>query len=173
MGIKQANAFTDPASFSRKQQTAGSHTSHSVQWWLSHQGLVRVHGGPQSATVWYPSSKTCEDVLSWTCQSQGKTCRQSNNHTVCVLKYLKSRRFRHYLVAQCWGPHSGMEEGGLEKVSAWQSSLKGRGPLAIKPSLELFYRQCRGNFSETGWRYLWFPEHVDTIFNWTKNCAWT
>ena len=42
-----------------------------------------------------------------------------------------------------------------------------RGPLSIRRTLELFQRQRRESFWETGGSHMGFSERIDTILNWT------
>ena len=56
----------------------------------------------------------------------------------------------------------------VERGSAWQSSSKWRErPSSIRRTLELFQRQRRGSFWETGGSHMGFSERIDTILNWT------
>ena len=66
------------------------------------------------------------------------------------------RSSRHYLRAQSQGHHTinRLERRGMERGSARQSSfpwMDERGPSSMRQTLELFQRQCWGNFWETGW----------------------
>ena len=68
------------------------------------------------------------------------------------------RSLRHYLRAQSQGHHTidCLEEWVMERGSARQSSLKGREMSSwIRWTLELFQRQCLGNFWEKGMERIW------------------
>ena len=122
--------------------------------------------------VWYSTARTSAsltwtrgDCLSTTSISKGQTGTSNTTDSqtpsewswLCpVLFYCSEvlRSLRYYLRAQSQGHHTidHLEERGVERGSAIWSFLKDkRGPSSIRRTLELFQRQCWGNFGETGW----------------------
>ena len=81
----------------------------------------------------HPPSKTpVGDVLPWTCRSELGKWLAGNATTLtsrlCPERPEVLRSLRHYLCAQSQGHHAfdRLEERGVERGSAWRSSLKGR-----------------------------------------------
>ena len=73
--------------------------------------------------------------------------------TAAALAKFYTIRLRKLLHLLSWGNsvHNFVEKRGVERGSARRSFLKDtKGPSSIRPTLELFQRQCWGNFWEMG-----------------------
>ena len=78
---------------------------------------------------------------------------------------------------KCWGAWNttcGHEAKDITPLIAWRrEAWKEKVFTFLKGQiLELFQRQCRGNFRETGQSAYEFSEHIDTILNWAE-LNWT
>ena len=80
------------------------------------------------------------------------------------------RSLRHYLRAQSQGHHTidCLEEWGMERGSARQSSFKGR-EMAIVNQMNTgtVSKAVFGKLRERDGAHMGFSEHIDTVLNWT------
>ena len=107
--------------------------------------------------------------LTWTCQS-----REITQQTDCLRRSEVLRSLRYCLWAQFQGHHTinGLEERGMERGSARQSSSKGQERAIInQTNVRTVWKVTLGKllkFLRQGGANMGFSKHTDTILNWTE-----